>query len=204
MYAHFKSNYCQLDYDRLHFCDKPKQLKYFEQQLVLVDKTGLPLFLHCRNSSADFFGKPQLFTWTYPLVSTINKKLLFQKCKKMIVVEWGWCNQALCSCCQTSTQTLSGVPNLLTLFEHRYSQEEQECPPFWWCGKAISLTHYDNNYYQVHSFTGSWDDAKTALDFGLHIGINGWLVIPSQPPSLSTIVLILLATVLDYCGIIAH
>lgn len=43
-----------LDYDRLHFCTKEVQKKYFEQQLNLADETKLPLFLHNRNSIDDF------------------------------------------------------------------------------------------------------------------------------------------------------
>lgn len=43
-----------LDYDRLHYTPKEKQLIYFEKQLKLAMKFELPLFLHMRAACDDF------------------------------------------------------------------------------------------------------------------------------------------------------
>ncbi|KXS19906.1 Mg-dependent DNase [Gonapodya prolifera JEL478] len=45
---------CGLDYDRLHFCPKDVQKRFFPYHFRLSRETGLPLFLHNRASTADF------------------------------------------------------------------------------------------------------------------------------------------------------
>ncbi|KAJ1514720.1 TatD DNase, partial [Coelomomyces lativittatus] len=42
-----------LDYDRLHFCPADIQMKYFIEQFQLAKDTGLPMFLHSRNTNGD-------------------------------------------------------------------------------------------------------------------------------------------------------
>ncbi|SCA48188.1 TatD-like deoxyribonuclease, putative [Plasmodium ovale] len=44
-----------LDFDRLYFCPKYIQIKYFIYQMQLVEMFRLPIFLHMRNCSDTFF-----------------------------------------------------------------------------------------------------------------------------------------------------
>ena len=46
---------CGLDYDRLHFCSRPVQLKWFERQLNISMQLNKPLFLHLREYSGMAF-----------------------------------------------------------------------------------------------------------------------------------------------------
>ncbi|TIA70910.1 hypothetical protein E3P92_02867 [Wallemia ichthyophaga] len=44
---------CGLDWDRLHFADKPKQIEAFTAQLQLAQRLDMPMFLHSRNCHSD-------------------------------------------------------------------------------------------------------------------------------------------------------
>lgn len=46
---------CGLDYDRLQFCNKEDQIIGFINHFKLTKEFKLPMFLHNRNSSADFY-----------------------------------------------------------------------------------------------------------------------------------------------------
>jgi len=46
---------CGLDYDRFHYSTKEDQLKFFEPHFELARETGLPMYLHSRNTGDDFY-----------------------------------------------------------------------------------------------------------------------------------------------------
>ncbi|KAI8917985.1 hypothetical protein BC831DRAFT_516341 [Entophlyctis helioformis] len=45
---------CGLDYDRTHFCPVETQARYFARHFEVARQTGLPMFLHNRNTGPDF------------------------------------------------------------------------------------------------------------------------------------------------------
>lgn len=47
---------CGLDYDRLTYSDRDTQLAVFPSHFDLAEKTGLPMYLHNRNTGSDFLS----------------------------------------------------------------------------------------------------------------------------------------------------
>jgi Tat protein secretion system quality control protein TatD with DNase activity len=45
---------CGLDYDRLQFCEKDVQRRWFDRQFELAEESGLPMLLHSRAAAEDF------------------------------------------------------------------------------------------------------------------------------------------------------
>ncbi|CDO62213.1 TatD-like deoxyribonuclease, putative [Plasmodium reichenowi] len=54
-----------LDFDRLYFCSKYIQIKYFIFQLKLVQMFNLPMFLHMRNCSETFFKIVDIYKFLF-------------------------------------------------------------------------------------------------------------------------------------------
>jgi TatD DNase family protein len=46
---------CGLDYDRFHYSPKESQLKFYAPHFDLAKETGLPMYLHSRNTGDDFY-----------------------------------------------------------------------------------------------------------------------------------------------------
>lgn len=46
---------CGLDYDRFHYSSKEDQLKFFEPHFDIAKESGLPMYLHSRNTGNDFY-----------------------------------------------------------------------------------------------------------------------------------------------------
>lgn len=78
---------CGLDYDRLHFCPKERQLKYFEKQFDLAAKTQLPMFLHNRNTGDDFYNlvKANRHKFTHGVVHSFTGTL--EEMKKLVELD---------------------------------------------------------------------------------------------------------------------
>lgn len=78
---------CGLDYDRLHFCPKETQQKYFQMQFDLAEKTKLPMFLHNRNTGDDFYNlvKANRHKFKYGVVHSFTGSL--EEMKKLVELD---------------------------------------------------------------------------------------------------------------------
>ncbi|KAI7894914.1 uncharacterized protein EV154DRAFT_497386 [Mucor mucedo] len=78
---------CGLDYDRLHFCPKETQQKYFQMQFDLAENTKLPMFLHNRNTGDDFYElvKANRHKFKYGVVHSFTGSL--EEMKKLVELD---------------------------------------------------------------------------------------------------------------------
>ncbi|EAN32969.2 putative deoxyribonuclease TATDN1 [Theileria parva strain Muguga] len=126
-----------LDYDRLNFCNKQTQNKYFEYQLELSRRHKLPLFLHMREATADFMDilRRNRDKWELGVVHSFTSDLnsLETVLKEDLFIGINGCSLKT----DSNLQTVKHIPlNKLLL--------ETDSP---WCG--IKSTHSSSKYVKT-------------------------------------------------------
>ncbi|RYG51995.1 hypothetical protein EON67_02200, partial [archaeon] len=136
---------CGLDYDRLHFSPKDVQLRNFEFHFDLAAKYRLPMFLHDRNTGGDFAGT---FAFTARACTRVHARAQ---------LTWAYTMRSLHSRVLGAQLTRRAVCVRTARGAAEFIRRNRE--------RIVGGV--------VHSFTGSAEEARTLLDAGLYIGING-------------------------------
>lgn len=128
-----------LDYERLFFCEKEIQLKYFDKQFELCEKTGLPLFLHSRRSTDDLINilLKNRHRWKTGVVHSFTDNL--NDAKKLLKIDGIYIGLNGCSMkTQENLDVIKEIPIEKIMIE-------TDCP---WCG--VKKTHASHKYVQTH------------------------------------------------------
>lgn len=127
-----------LDYDRLHFCKKEVQKKYFEKQLLITEKFKLPAFLHCRNSFEDFFEIITRNIEKLPLKGVIHSfDGTFEEAEKLISLGFYIGINGCSLKTDRNLKVVSALPSNKIMIE-------TDCP---WCG--VKKSHSGSMYVKT-------------------------------------------------------
>jgi Tat protein secretion system quality control protein TatD with DNase activity len=135
--------------------------RYFARQFELAAETGLPMFLHNRNTGGDFACAPQC-----PFLShtcTLTHSYMHAQRET---------HSHPRKHARTGMPVPSSSPPAQSVTDPRYLCSVCVRVSVWSAMVRAHRGHFRDGV--VHSFTGTWAECEELLSLGLYIGINGW------------------------------